>query len=182
MPPTRARSCLLLAGLLLAACPAAAEIYRWRDADGREHFTSDLHRVPPAYRRQARENGTASTGRVQFHSGEARHDSQPDEAAPPARAEAPEKRETPEKPPAPRFDCSALQKQARKKLDEVAKRERAVERREDAASDIASSLRADKHRQDALAEAKERLAEAQERYERWRRIHYTRGAPPGCLR
>lgn len=46
----------LVAGLALAwllAAPAAAGIYRWTDAEGREHFTTDLHKVPARYRAAA---------------------------------------------------------------------------------------------------------------------------------
>jgi len=39
--------------VLLAAAPAAAEIYRWTDEQGREHFTQDLGQVPPQHRSQA---------------------------------------------------------------------------------------------------------------------------------
>lgn len=37
----------------LAAAAAHAEIYRWRDAEGRLHFTQDLNQVPPAHRAAA---------------------------------------------------------------------------------------------------------------------------------
>jgi hypothetical protein len=41
-----------LAVLLLAA-PAAGEIYRWVDEQGRMHFAQALHDVPERYRAQA---------------------------------------------------------------------------------------------------------------------------------
>lgn len=45
----------LLALLALGfATPAAAEMYRWTDAEGRDHYTMDLHRVPPEYRGQVK--------------------------------------------------------------------------------------------------------------------------------
>ena len=53
----------LLATLLAAllwSLPAAAEIYRWVDAQGREHFTHDLSKVPPGQRGAAR--GAAEAG------------------------------------------------------------------------------------------------------------------------
>ena len=45
-------SCIFLLSLL-GADSAAAEIYKWKDAQGRLHFAQDLSRVPPKYRRQA---------------------------------------------------------------------------------------------------------------------------------
>ncbi len=44
-------ACLLLLG---GALPAAAEIYKWRDAQGKLHFSQDLNQVPMKYRAQAR--------------------------------------------------------------------------------------------------------------------------------
>ncbi len=41
---------------LLWTADAAAEIYRWTDAEGRLHFTQSLDQVPPQYREQARED------------------------------------------------------------------------------------------------------------------------------
>ena len=35
------------------AAPAAAEMYRWTDAQGNTHFTSDPTKVPAQYRKQA---------------------------------------------------------------------------------------------------------------------------------
>ena len=40
---------LVLAGCLLAA-PAAAELYRWTDAEGTVHYTAELAAIPPAFR------------------------------------------------------------------------------------------------------------------------------------
>lgn len=45
-----AAAALLAAGL---ASPAAADIYRWTDAEGRTHFTQNLGQVPAAHRAQA---------------------------------------------------------------------------------------------------------------------------------
>lgn len=68
--------------------PAAAEIYRWKDAGGRLHFAQDLNQVPDEYRAQA-EAGARKEG-----SGPAiqRYDAAPAAPAPgaasPARARA----------------------------------------------------------------------------------------------
>jgi clan AA aspartic protease (TIGR02281 family) len=70
------RSVLILLALL--AGPASAEIYRWTDAEGQVHFTSDLGQVPaaqrPAARRQSEDPAPAdrlstySTGRTSLRS------------------------------------------------------------------------------------------------------------------
>lgn len=168
-------SCWILAALLLAAAsPAAGEIYRWRDASGREHFTTDLQQVPARFRRQAVEGShTAEEGSViNYHSEPRRQE--------PRAAE--EKTAPPAKGVTVDYDCEALRKQARAKLRLVARKERTVERREDSVSDIASSIYSEHQRKKSLAKAEADLESAQADYERWRKLHLRRGAPPGCLR
>jgi len=60
-PPAR----IALATLLAAALPAAAsaEIYRWTDAEGREHFTQDLSKVPGHARAEAERSARSETPR-----------------------------------------------------------------------------------------------------------------------
>jgi len=62
----RARSAALVFALaaLLGAAPASAEIYRWTDAQGREHFTMDLHRVPSEHRAEAERRNALDDARV----------------------------------------------------------------------------------------------------------------------
>lgn len=62
----RWRSVAIGLGLLglLAAAQASAEIYRWVDASGREHFATDLNQVPPAYRHDAADRAKASKQRI----------------------------------------------------------------------------------------------------------------------
>ena len=53
----RERLARLAIGLLVTTClatPSIAEIYKWKDAQGRLHFAQDLSKVPPEYRGQAR--------------------------------------------------------------------------------------------------------------------------------
>jgi len=52
-PPRAALLASLVLPLLVAFSDSAAEIYRWTDASGREHFTQSLGQVPAEYRRQA---------------------------------------------------------------------------------------------------------------------------------
>jgi hypothetical protein len=44
------RSAFLALLVLGLVAPAGAEIYRWTDAQGQEHFTMNLHEVPPEHR------------------------------------------------------------------------------------------------------------------------------------
>jgi Aspartyl protease/Domain of unknown function (DUF4124) len=49
---------LALAVTLLAAGPAAAQLYRWTDDAGVVRYTNDLATIPPAYRDAARDIGS----------------------------------------------------------------------------------------------------------------------------
>ena len=44
---------LVALAAVLAAAPAAAQLYRWTDADGIVHYTADINAIPPAYREAA---------------------------------------------------------------------------------------------------------------------------------
>ena len=44
---------ILVLALVVAAAPSGAEIYRWTDAEGRDHFTQDLGQVPSQHRQEA---------------------------------------------------------------------------------------------------------------------------------
>lgn len=63
-PALRHIAATLAAGWL-AACalvtPAAAEIYRWKDAGGREHFTTDPSQVPPGAATSTAGGGNVNT-------------------------------------------------------------------------------------------------------------------------
>jgi len=63
MPRSRLRA-LAAACLAAVLCggPAASEIYRWVDAEGRVHFTQDLQKVPPSQRPEAAAAAKASDG------------------------------------------------------------------------------------------------------------------------
>ena len=53
-----------MAAVCLLALPASAEIYRWTDADDLEHFTMDLHQVPPKHRAEAERKMVLEKARV----------------------------------------------------------------------------------------------------------------------
>ena len=61
---------VLAAALLAFGAQASAEIYRWTDAEGREHFTQELSQVPGAHREQALRRSLESddAGRVSTYS------------------------------------------------------------------------------------------------------------------
>jgi hypothetical protein len=50
--------------LLLSAGPAAAQLYRWTDAAGTVHYTTDPSTIPPAHRDGARDIGAPTPGPV----------------------------------------------------------------------------------------------------------------------
>ena len=52
-PGWRLEGVLAVLVLLLASADVSAEIYKWKDAQGRLHFAQDLHQVPSRYREQA---------------------------------------------------------------------------------------------------------------------------------
>lgn len=56
---TPAAAIVLAAALLALPLAAVAELYRWRDAKGVEHFASDLYSVPPEYRAAAKQGASA---------------------------------------------------------------------------------------------------------------------------
>jgi hypothetical protein len=81
-----------LASALLAALPAGAEVYRWTDAQGEVHYSSDLNDVPVA-QREAAKAGAGATGRGAVMRIEAKPRPQPAAAptAPPAAAPVPQR-------------------------------------------------------------------------------------------
>lgn len=64
MGRVRATAFVLLCLLCIVASAAWSEIYRWTDAQGREHFAQNLNQVPAKYRREAedRAHGKGSKG------------------------------------------------------------------------------------------------------------------------
>jgi clan AA aspartic protease (TIGR02281 family) len=59
----RALGCIAGLIALVAAATAQAQIYRWTDAQGREHFTERLERVPPEQRGAAMRAAASRSGR-----------------------------------------------------------------------------------------------------------------------
>jgi clan AA aspartic protease (TIGR02281 family) len=68
MRSLRTLLCPALLAVAAVPAPAAAEIYRWTDAEGRVHFTEDLSRVPAEQRGAARAGAAApAPSRVQTY-------------------------------------------------------------------------------------------------------------------
>jgi clan AA aspartic protease (TIGR02281 family) len=66
--------CIVALALLAGAVsPATAEIYKWIDAEGKMHFTTDLSKVPAGQRRKAEQGARdrEDSYSVQRHSGDA---------------------------------------------------------------------------------------------------------------
>jgi hypothetical protein len=53
-----------LATLLLLVPPAAAQLYRWTDATGTVHYTTDPATIPPAFRDSAQDIGAPTPGPI----------------------------------------------------------------------------------------------------------------------
>ncbi|MET1078148.1 MAG: DUF4124 domain-containing protein [Pseudomonas sp.] len=99
---------LIVAGLLLALCPpAGAQVYQWRDADGKLHFTD----TPPP------ESQKVEARRLQVNSMEALKTAEPEPATAAPGAEAGESA-VPERP----LDAAQLQKKAERQCAGVIKR------------------------------------------------------------
>lgn len=77
----------VLAWVALAPAGARAEIYRWVDSQGREHFTTDLRQVPSVYREAARTRAASRPALIQEDAPPAARDPSP-HAAPSAGAAA----------------------------------------------------------------------------------------------
>ena len=174
------RALLLTVALLVAASstPAGAEIYRWTDAEGREHFTSDLHQVPEQYRGDARRGAQA----------EAEKGEKPDNLntmgtswRSPARRSVRGRRRA--SPPAAmgRTSCGAERTQAAKLRSKVERLEQRVELEEDRyrrlvrlEDRLRAENRAERYRID--------LERAEQEYEDFLARMRQKGVEPGCLR
>jgi hypothetical protein len=64
-PAFRAGLAALATIIALAAAPAAAQLYRWTDAEGTVHYTSDLGTIPLPYRNSVKDIGSPAAGAVE---------------------------------------------------------------------------------------------------------------------
>lgn len=164
----------LVLGLALAV-PAAAEIYRWRDASGREHFTTDLQQVPPEQREGARERAAEPPGgSVTFHSG--------DDVRPKAAA-TPRTRPSPAAPaPAQAGLCQKADREAARLRRILAKRERHAASLKRSADDIRNHFTTRAKNQARYEEALRTVDAAKTDLRRFEAGQRQAGVEPGCLR
>ncbi len=164
------------------AAPAGAEIYRWRDAQGNEHFTTDLNQVPPDQRDAAARGRPSRGGSITIHGGDAASAAQL-ESRRSSDSAAPRSGGTPaaaDEIPAGR--CARLQRAARDKQRDVRRKETTVSRWEDAAGDIDRSPYSRHRAERKLEEARASLEAARADYESFFQQARRDGVPPGCLR
>jgi hypothetical protein len=169
------RRCAILVCLLLAAAPAAGEVYRWRDVAGREHFAQDLSRVPREHRAAAKaaaEQGGDAADSINYHATTRR--------APTSGARAKARRIA--QPARAGFNCAHLKKQVRRKQKVIRTHQRSVDANLRLADDIDRSVYS-RRRYEVDAEEEGRwLAKAEADLDRFVDAQRRKGAPPGCLR
>jgi hypothetical protein len=169
----RARMAAVLA-LLLAAGAVSGEIYRWTDAQGREHFTTQLEAVPPEQREAARNRTEAAKGKVNFHQArpapKALH-AGPKHSAAPAAA-----------PKAALRSCAAARKEVAALMKPIKYHQRKLEGHERAARDITRNEYSRRRAEIRAEKAQAWLDEAQAKLDGFRNAKRREGLEPGCLR
>jgi hypothetical protein len=161
--------------LLVAPAQAAAEIYRWRDAQGREHFTTNLQQVPASQREAARRAAEQADSRVNYHT------------PPPARGGAARPAKSAAPPPAPaaqgpQWNCSAVRRKARELRKTITYHRNRIEADARRADDITRNAYSRRKYEARGEESAEWLAKAETAYERFTQEQRRKGVPPGCLR
>jgi hypothetical protein len=169
--PLRIAAVLAAAGLLLSSLPAASEIYRWRDAEGREHFTTSLQQVPAAHRDAAKRAAEEAGGRVNYHT-------QPHRAAPAAKA-APSPAKAGE---ISQWDCSGIRREARKLQKVITYHRKKIATYERLAGDITLEDFTRRKYEVRAEESAAWLAKGEAAFDRFADEQRRKGVPPGCLR
>ena len=175
---------LFVAALFLGA-PASAEIYRWTDESGKEHFTTNLNQVPPQYRPGARD--TAVQQKTKPVVVESDHPMQPTRSRFPAAKTPPRRPQGRQQVPSREVqmgshECSRAQAKARSLQRSIDSAERQVESYEDAANDTALSDRSRRRYEVRLENAEGRLERAEEQLQDYVQSKRRAGLPFGCLR
>jgi hypothetical protein len=176
------RLALLLATASLAlvvAAPASAEIYRWTDDAGREHFTMDLHRVPPKHRGEAERKAALEKARVDSEPSRMNTMETPDNARV-KRWTRPRYSRTPASAGEP--SCSAADRSKAQQLRrQVETWEKKLELQEDLESRLVRTK--DRLRAENRVERYEiHLESAQQALEDFEDRMRRKGVPPGCYR
>jgi DNA repair exonuclease SbcCD ATPase subunit len=175
---------LAVALVLAGAAPALADIYRWTDDQGREHFTMDLHRVPAEHRGEAQRRQLLEKVKVDPEPEPINTMSTPDSskvkrALRPHRATT---RSTYRSPAAASSGCASWQREKAAKLErKIAQYEKKVELYEQQERRLVRLE--DRLRAESAAERHQiYLEQAEEEYESFLSDMRQRGVPPGCLR
>lgn len=167
--------------LLAAAAPASAEIYRWTDAEGREHFTMDLHRVPAKHRGEAERRMMLEKIQVEPKPDPVNSLSTPDRVRV-KRALRPRRSYAAPPPAAGSTGCASWQRSKAQKLEaRIANYEKKVELYESKQRRLVRLE--DRMRAENSVERYEiYLEQAEEEYENFLSDMRQKGVPPGCLR
>ena len=168
----RPRYLALCSLALLLALPAGGEIYRFTDAQGREHFTSDLRAVPAAQRAAARSRAEAAGGNLNFHAA----------PAPSPRRAAPAKPAAVAPTGATGDPCAGARREAKTLLKPIRYHQRKLENHERAARDITRSEVSRRRAEIRAEKAKAWLAKAEAKLAAFRDAGRREGLDPGCLR
>ena len=169
------RGSILLASLLglCVASSAAAEIYRWTDANGREPFTTNLQQVPAEQRESAQEAVKRAQDRINHYTAPAPRRDAPAKAGDSA---APRSEATPD------WSCDRVRREARKLRKTITYHRKRVDRFGRRADDITASAYSRRRNELRGEESAAWLAKAEAAFERFAREQRIRGVPPGCLR
>jgi len=175
------RPALLPLSLLLAfvaVAPARGEIYRWRDASGREHFTTDLGQVPARHREAAKTRQTQGGGYSKT-SGPERSGmtgGAPFSPSDPAASPAVPVGESPD------AKCRQAGKELRRQRKRVERAERKLEHMQARARKIGLGDTGRARAERRAEEQRERTEQLQRDYEARRDAYRREGLEPGCLR
>jgi len=170
----------ILAVCFALAAPTSAEIYRWTDESGRQHFTMDLHGVPPEHRAEAKRR--AALGRARVDPGPAPINTMttPDSARV-KRALRPRRHRRASSVPAETRCTPAHRRQAQDLARAVERWEKQVALEGQLASRLVRTE--DRLRADSRAERYEiRLEDAQQALEQFEDRMRQQGVLPGCYR
>lgn len=174
---------LSIAGLMLAVhSPAAADVYRWVDDQGGEHFTMDLHRVPAKHRGEARRRKILDEAQAE-PSPPPINTMTPADDARTRRALRPSySRRAHRAPAASSSGCASWQRDKAAKLErKIALYEQKVDLYEEKERRLVRLE--DRIQAENAAERYEiYLEQAEEEYESFLSDMRQRGVPPGCLR
>jgi len=175
MLPRRSAAWLAVSWLLLPI-PATSEIYRWRDAQGNEHFTANLQQVPAAHRDAAKRAARQGvSGRVNYHA-------QPQRAEDPEAAAAPATPTPAAIPEISQSDCATIRREARELHKVITYHRKKLAKYRRLADDIGRNAFTRRKYEARAEESAEWLAKGEAAYDRFADEQRRKGVAPSCLR